>query len=71
MTQTKFVLSKALKKGLKPIILINKLDRDTARTAAVESEIFDLFFELEANEQQMEYPTLYASGRDGMYPFLV
>ena len=66
MTQTKFVLSKALKKGLKPIVLINKLDRDTARTTQVESEIFDLFIELEANEDQMEYPTLYASGRDGL-----
>ncbi|EGC29569.1 hypothetical protein DICPUDRAFT_42693 [Dictyostelium purpureum] len=65
MAQTKFVLSKALGAGLKPIVVINKLDRSTARVDEVENEIFDLFATLGANDEQLNYPTLYASGRQG------
>lgn len=65
MTQTKYVLSKALKKGLRPIVVINKMDRDTVRTDEVELEIWDLFFSLGAQPEQMEFPILYASGRAG------
>jgi GTP-binding protein len=66
MAQTKFVLSKALKSKLKPIVVLNKMDRkDKVRTHEVESEIFDLFCALEATNEQMEYPTLYASAREG------
>lgn len=65
MTQTKFVLTKALNAGLKPIVVINKVDRPTARVQEVENEIFDLFVSLEANDEQLEFPTLYASAREG------
>lgn len=65
MAQTKFVLSKALGKGLKPIVVLNKMDRETARAEEVETEIFDLFVELDANDEQLSYTTLYASSRDG------
>ncbi|KAK5577637.1 hypothetical protein RB653_002580 [Dictyostelium firmibasis] len=65
MAQTKFVLSKALSQGLKPIVVINKLDRSTARVDEVENEIFDLFATLGASDEQLNYPTLYASGRQG------
>lgn len=66
MTQTKFVLSKALKAKLKPIVVLNKMDRkDRVRVDEVENELFDLFCTLEANENQMSYPTLYASAREG------
>ncbi len=65
MPQTKFVLSKALALGLKPIVLINKIDRSDARPDEVLNEIFDLFVALDANEQQLDFPTLYAVGRDG------
>jgi GTP-binding protein len=65
MTQTKFVLSKALEHGLKPLVVINKVDRDTARVAEVENEIFELFFNLGATDEQMEYPIVYASARQG------
>eukprot|EP01132_Coremiostelium_polycephalum_P006141 gene6141-7650_t len=65
MAQTKFVLSKALQAGLKPIVVINKMDRSTIRVDEVESEIFDLFATLGATEEQLSYPTLYASGREG------
>jgi GTP-binding protein len=65
MTQTKFVLSKALKMGLKPIVVINKVDRPTARVGEVENEIFDLFVNLSASDAQMEFPMVYACARDG------
>jgi len=65
MPQTKFVLSKALKMNLTPIVVINKVDRPTARIEEVENEVFDLFCSLDANDTQMEYTTLYASGKEG------
>ncbi len=65
MPQTKFVLSKALALGLKPIVIINKIDRQDARPDEVLNEIFDLFVALNANEQQLDFPVLYAVGRDG------
>jgi GTP-binding protein len=65
MPQTKFVLSKALALGLKPIVIINKIDRQDARPDEVLNEIFDLFVSLDANEQQLDFPVLYAVGRDG------
>src|SRR6056300_1267994 len=65
MPQTKFVLGKALAQGLRPIVIINKINRGDARPEEVVDEIFDLFVALDANEQQLEFPILYASGRDG------
>ena len=65
MPQTKFVLGKALKLGLKPIVVINKVDRPDARIDEVHEEVFDLFAALDANDQQLDFPLLYASGRDG------
>ncbi len=65
MPQTKFVLSKALALGLRPIVIINKIDRQDARPDDVLNEIFDLFVSLNANEQQLDFPVLYAVGRDG------
>jgi GTP-binding protein len=65
MPQTKFVLSKALALGLCPIVIINKIDRQDARPNEVLDEIFDLFVSLNANEKQLDFPVLYAVGRDG------
>ena len=65
MPQTKFVLSKALKRGLRPIVIINKVDRPDARIDEVVNEVFDLFAALDANEEQLDFPILYACGRDG------
>src|SRR5580704_13776525 len=65
LPQTKFVTGKALRRGLKPIVVINKVDRPDARPEAVHNEIFDLFALLDANEAQLDFPTLFASGRDG------
>jgi GTP-binding protein len=65
MPQTKFVLSKALKLGLRPIVLVNKIDRSDARTGEVEEEILELFMALEATEEQFNFPIAYASGRSG------
>ncbi len=65
MPQTKFVLGKALAQGLRPIVIINKIDRSDARPEEVVDEVFDLFVALDANEQQLDFPILYASGRDG------
>src|SRR3981189_577543 len=65
LPQTKFVVGKALRRGLKPIVVINKVDRPDARPEAVHSEIFDLFALLDANEAQLDFPTLFASGREG------
>jgi GTP-binding protein len=65
MPQTKFVLAKALKQGLRPIVIINKLDRSDQRADKVLDETFDLFVSLDANEKQLDFPVLYASGRSG------
>ena len=65
MPQTKFVLAKALKQGLKPIVIINKLDKADQRANEVLDETFDLFVSLDANEEQLDFPVLYASGRSG------
>ena len=65
LPQTKFVLGKALKLGLKPIVIINKVDRPDARAHEVHDEVFDLFAALDANDAQLDFPTLFASGRQG------
>ncbi|KAM0681875.1 hypothetical protein MDAP_002840 [Mitosporidium daphniae] len=65
MAQTKFVLSKALRRGLAPIVVVNKVDRETSRTDQVDSDILDLFCMLGANEKQMAYPILFASAKEG------
>ena len=65
MPQTKFVLAKALNQGLKPIVIINKLDKANQRADKVLDETFDLFVSLNANEEQLDFPVLYASGRSG------
>ena len=65
MPQTKFVLAKALNQGLKPIVIINKLDKANQRADKVLDETFDLFVSLDANEEQLDFPVLYASGRSG------
>jgi len=65
MPQTKFVVGKALKQGLKPIVLVNKVDRPDARVQEVHNEVFDLFAVLDATDEQLDFPTLFASGRNG------
>ncbi|HEU5096454.1 MAG TPA: translational GTPase TypA, partial [Reyranella sp.] len=65
LPQTKFVLGKALRLGLKPIVLINKVDRSDARAHQVHDEVFDLFAALDANDEQLDFPTLFASARQG------
>lgn len=65
MPQTRFVLKKALGLGKKPVVVVNKIDRPGARPAEVVDEVLDLFIELGANEDQLEFPVVYASGRDG------
>ena len=65
LPQTKFVLGKALNLGLKPIVVINKIDRNDARPDEVLNEIFDLFDKMGATDEQLDFPTLYAVGRDG------
>lgn len=65
MPQTKFVLSKALKVGLRPVVIINKIDKPARRIAEVEDELSDLFLELATDEAQLHYPVYYAIGRDG------
>ena len=65
MPQTKFVVGKALKVGLKPIVAINKIDRSDARADEVINEVFDLFAALDANDEQLDFPILYGSGRNG------
>ncbi|MBN8530343.1 MAG: translational GTPase TypA [Alphaproteobacteria bacterium] len=65
MPQTKFVLTKALARGLRPIVVINKVDRPDARIDEVHNEVFDLFAALDATEEQLDFPTVYASGRNG------
>jgi len=65
MPQTKFVVGKALKVGLRPIVVINKIDRPDARHIEVVNEVFDLFAALDATDEQLDFPILYGSGRDG------
>ena len=65
MPQTKFVLSKALELGLKPVVIINKIDKPARRIDEVEDELGDLFLELATDESQLHYPIYYAIGRDG------
>lgn len=65
MPQTRFVLEKALNLHLKPIVVINKIDRPDNRPSEVLNEIYDLFIDLDADEDQLEFPVVYASGRDG------
>ncbi len=65
LPQTKFVVSKALKVGLKPIVIINKVDRSDARPTVVVNEVFDLFAALDATEEQLDFPILYGSAKQG------
>ena len=65
MPQTKFVTGKALALGLKPIVVVNKVDRPDERIQEVLDEVFDLFLSLDANDEQLDFPVLYASGRNG------
>ncbi len=66
MPQTRFVLKKALEAGLKPLVVINKIDRPGARPHDVLDEVFELFLQLGASEEQLDFPVIYASGRDGV-----
>ena len=65
MPQTKYVLRKALEKHLKPIVVINKIDRPDQRATEVVDEVLDLFIELDADDEQLEFPVVYASARSG------
>jgi GTP-binding protein len=65
LPQTKFVVGKALAQGLKPIVVVNKIDRQDARADEVHNEVFDLFAALGATDEQLDFPMLYASGRQG------
>src|SRR6202050_628348 len=65
LPQTKFVVTKALKVGLKPIVIINKVDRPDARPREVANEVFDLFAALDASEEQLDFPLLYGSAKQG------
>lgn len=65
MPQTRFVLKKALEENLKPIVVVNKIDREFARPEEVVDEVLELFIELEANDEQLEFPVVYASGFNG------
>ncbi len=66
LPQTRYVLSKALELKLKPIVIINKIDRQDARAEEVVNEVYDLFIDLDADDEQIEFPILYAIARDGM-----
>uniref|UniRef100_UPI00404A6212 translational GTPase TypA n=1 Tax=Fluviicola sp. TaxID=1917219 RepID=UPI00404A6212 len=65
MPQTRFVLGKALSMGLKPLLVINKVDKDNCTPDEVQEKVFDLMFELDANEEQLEFPTIYGSAKNG------
>ena len=65
LPQTKFVVGKALQRGLKPIVVVNKIDRQDARADEVHNEVFDLFAALDATDEQLDFPMLFASGRQG------
>ncbi|MCC2630278.1 MAG: GTP-binding protein TypA/BipA, partial [Candidatus Paceibacter sp.] len=66
MPQTRFVLKKSLELGLKPIVVINKIDKPAANPSRVHDEVLELFFELGANEEQLDFPYIYAIGREGV-----
>jgi GTP-binding protein len=66
MPQTRFVLKKSLELGLKPIVVVNKIDRPAARTEKVVDEVFDLFVELNANDEQLDFPVIYTSAKQGI-----
>src|SRR5882757_6527320 len=66
LPQTRYVLMKALESKLKPIVVINKIDRPDARAAEVLDEIYDLFIDLDAREDQLDFPVLYTNARDGI-----
>ena len=66
LPQTRFVLRKALERGLPPIVVLNKIDRADARPQEVLNEVYDLFIDLDATEDQIEFPVLYANARDGV-----
>src|SRR5467141_5413345 len=66
LPQTRFVLKKALEAGLPPIVVVNKIDRSDARAAAVLDEIYDLFIDLEATEDQLDFPVLYTNAKTGV-----
>ncbi|MBE9468230.1 MAG: translational GTPase TypA [Bacteroidetes bacterium] len=65
MPQTRFVLQKAIQLGLKPIVVINKVDKQNCRPEDVQEQVFDLMFNLEANEDQLDFPTIYGSAKNG------
>src|SRR3984957_7654071 len=65
LPQTKFVVGKALARGIHPIVVVNKIDRQDARADEVHTEVFDLFAALDATDSQLDFPMLYASGRQG------
>lgn len=65
MPQTRFVLGKALAMGIKPLVVINKVDKDNCTPEEVHEKVFDLFFEMDANEEQLEFPTIYGSAKNG------
>ncbi|HRP89338.1 MAG TPA: translational GTPase TypA [Edaphocola sp.] len=67
MPQTRFVLQKALNLGLKPIVIINKVDKPNCRPDEVHDKVFELFFQLDATEEQLDFPTLYGSAKQGWY----
>lgn len=66
MPQTKFVLKKSLELGLKPIVVINKIDKPAARPEIAQEQVFELFFDLGANDEQLDFTTVYAIGREGI-----
>jgi len=66
MPQTRFVLKKSLELGHKPLVVINKIDKDGARVEAVQEDVFELFLDLGATDEQLEFPTIYAIARDGV-----
>jgi GTP-binding protein len=65
LPQTKFVVGKALAQGIRPIVVVNKVDRGDARPDEVHTEVFDLFAALDASDEQLDFPMLFASGRQG------
>jgi len=67
MPQTRFVLQKALELGLKPIVVINKVDKPNCRPEEVHDKVFDLFFNLDASEEQLDFPTFYGSSKQGWF----
>ena len=66
LPQTRFVLRKALERGLPPIVVLNKIDRPDARPQEVLNEVYDLFIDLDATEDQIEFPVLYTNAREGV-----